>query len=161
MSRPALLPVKHVLAFPNSLEHQKLKVNPSPTIANGSAKVPSNGVASTSPLVEQKTLEDKVAYLYERQRIIDLLNEYAYTLDSTSMDLAVADVWASLFTEDCDATYPFGNHKGREGLPKFAMIAESRFRRMQVCLDSYPLPISDNSTDLVDLVASICNPTGP
>ncbi|KAL7622423.1 hypothetical protein AAE478_007928 [Parahypoxylon ruwenzoriense] len=124
MSRPALLPFNHPLAFPNSLSFQRLKVNPLP------GDLQKNGTAK-SCLTGPKTAEDKILYMYEHQRIIDLLNEYAYTLDSTSVDVAVAETWASLFTDDGEATYPFGTHKGKEGLAEWAMTGETRFYRMQ------------------------------
>lgn len=158
MTRPALAPVKHVLAYPNSLKHQKLSVNPLAPTATTTKPI-SNGF-STSPLTKQETLEDKILYLYERQRIIDLLNEYAYTLDTTSLDLANAEVWASLFTEDCNATYPFGNHVGREGLAEYAMIAESRFKRMQVSFLTLWRSLYE-SVVWHNWFCSICNRTGP
>lgn len=70
--------------------------------------------------------------MYERQKVIDLCSSYAYTLDSTMMNLDIAHDWANLFTEDCVVTYPFGTHIGKEGLAKFGMMAESRFTRMLV-----------------------------
>ena len=92
-----------------------------------------NGISgSSSPLVNPSTAQDKILYMYERQLILDVCNMYAYTLDSTMVDLKVAEDWANLFTEDCQATYPFGTHYGREGLAKFGMTAESRFKRMLV-----------------------------
>lgn len=41
-------------------------------------------------------------------------------------------VWEQLFVNDCHVTYPFGTHQGREGLGKWALSAESVFKRMQV-----------------------------
>jgi hypothetical protein len=80
-----------------------------------------------------KSLEDRVAYLYEHQRITDLLNEYAYQLDYMMVDSRnVSEHWQGLFTEDCEVTYPFGTYRGRKGLGEWAFAAESRFERMEV-----------------------------
>jgi len=81
--------------------------------------------------------EDKVTYLYEHQRLANLLNEYAFRLDAfkTSSD-NLEESWQQLFTDDCEVSYPFGTHHGREGLGKWAFEAESRFHRMQVSFPS-------------------------
>lgn len=134
VSIPALSSVDHPLSYPKPLERQRKyfspdHVNTAPSKPNGVV------VGDYSPLVIQRTHQDKTLYIYERQRIVDLCNMYAYTLDSTMMDLKVAEDWANLFTDDCVVTYPFGKHDGREGLAKFGMVAESRFKRMLVsCL---------------------------
>ncbi|EXJ71763.1 uncharacterized protein A1O5_05573 [Cladophialophora psammophila CBS 110553] len=129
MSIPALSSVDHPLSYPKPLERQRkyFKLDQNEKILAKSDRLSEQ---KYSPLVVQKTPQDKMLYLYERQRIVDLCNTYAYTLDSTMMDLKVAEDWANLFTEDCVVTYPFGTHHGREGLAKFGMIAESRFKRM-------------------------------
>jgi hypothetical protein len=131
VSIPALSLVDHPLSYPNPLEHQRKQFNVGHHETK-SSDLESKQVDSPSPLVIQRTPQDKILYIYERQRIVDLCNTYAYTLDSTMMDLAVAEDWANLFTDDCVVTYPFGTHHGREGLAKFGMIAESRFKRMLV-----------------------------
>lgn len=92
----------------------------------------SNGIQQASPLVVQKSIQDKVLYAHERQRIVDLLLAYSYTLDSTMMDKQVAEDWADLFTDDCVVVYPFGTHIGKAGLAQFALTAETRFKRMLV-----------------------------
>lgn len=99
--------------------------------------VGNNGVqehdnAVSSPWTVQRSDHDKLLYMYERQKIVDLCCSYAYTLDSTMMDLEVAHDWADLFTDDCVVTYPFGTHIGKKGLAEFGMTAESRFTRMLV-----------------------------
>ncbi|KJZ79731.1 hypothetical protein HIM_01200 [Hirsutella minnesotensis 3608] len=134
MSRPALIPFNHPLCFPNSLERHSV---------NG------NGVGvskrANTCLVDPKTVYDKIVFMYEHQRIIDLLNEYCYILDSTSVDDAVFETWASLFTDDGEATYPFGTHKGREGLAQWAKTAETRFLRMQHLQSNFSVTFeSDN-----------------
>jgi hypothetical protein len=132
ISIPALLSVDHPLSYPNHLVHQRKSFNP----GNGEKRPEKLTLVSDrdySPLVVQKNFQDKVLYMYERQQITDLCNTYAYTLDSTMMDLSIAEDWANLFVEDCVVTYPFGVHHGRKGLAKFGMIAESRFKRMHVC----------------------------
>ncbi len=137
MTVPALSAVKHPLCYPRSLERQRAYFGPQIGV-NGSSETNGTGEATTktSPLAAPKSVEDKILYTYERQRIVDLCNAYAYTLDSTMMDLKVAEDWANLFTDDCVVTYPFGAHRGRDGLAKFGMIAESRFKRMLVCFIS-------------------------
>jgi hypothetical protein len=118
--RPALLPLKHPLSYSSA--------SPSRT-DNGGRYGDSK---STSSLAEPQTFEDKVRYLYEHQQITNLLNEYAYILDVCMVDHAAIEKWAALFTDDCDVTYPFGNHKGKDGLARWAMNAETRFFRMLV-----------------------------
>jgi hypothetical protein len=97
-------------------------------------KDPEPVIFKKSSLANPKTLEDRVLYLYERQQITDLLNEYAYVLDVCMVDHSTIDRWVDLFTNDCNVTYPFGNHKGRAGLAEWAMNAETRFHRMLVSL---------------------------
>jgi len=130
ISIPALSSVAHPLSYPKPLERQRKYFS----LDQKEKGLKENGPSERecSPLVVQNTPQDKILYLYERQRIADLCNTYAYTLDSTMMDLKVAEDWANLFTEDCVVTYPFGTHCGRKGLAQFGMIAESRFKRMLV-----------------------------
>lgn len=118
--RPALLPVSHVLANGNAAKSK-------PT-ANAYSPLPP---VSPTPSKRPLTLEEKINYLYERQRITDLLNEYAYTLDYAMVDHSFAEKrWVPLFTHDCEVTYPFGTHRGREGLGEWCLAAETRFQRM-------------------------------
>ncbi len=134
VSIPALSSVDHPLSYPKPLERQR-KVFNAGQVDKTANKFKDEPSQEYCPLVVQKTPQDKTLYLYERQRIVDLCNTYAYTLDSTMMDLDVAEDWANLFVEDCVVTYPFGAHHGREGLAQFGMIAESRFKRMLVCCE--------------------------
>ncbi|KAI0182750.1 hypothetical protein EV127DRAFT_487811 [Xylaria flabelliformis] len=136
MTRPALLPFDHPLVFPNSLQHQSVAVNPQPGY--------SKQVSPTSSLANPQTVEDKISYLYEHQRVIDLLNEYCYTLDATSVDTSISEIWSSLFTEDGEATYPFGTHKGRKGLAEWGMTAETRFYRMQHLQSNFTVTFESN-----------------
>lgn len=140
ISIPALSSVDHPLSYPKPLERQRkyFNLDQKEKGHDGTIKENRGSEREYSPLVVQNSPQDKILYMYERQHIVDLCNTYAYTLDSTMMDLKVAEDWANLFTEDCVVTYPFGTHHGREGLAKFGMIAESRFKRMLVCL-SIPL----------------------
>lgn len=103
-TRPAMVPLDHVLANGNIPKRK------SPT-----------------------SLQEQVTYLYERQKIMDLLNEYAYQLDFSMVDNTIAEtVWEQLFIENCEVTYPFGTYHGRQGLGKWALSAEVRFKIMQV-----------------------------
>jgi hypothetical protein len=122
--RPALLPIDHPLCY------QRLLVRP------GKDDKTSNSELGTSPAKnsEPLTLEEKMHQLYETQQVIDVLNSYAYILDSCMVDSAYSDNWAALFTDDCVVTYPFGTQYGRDGLAEFAMQAELRFYRMAVSL---------------------------
>jgi hypothetical protein len=155
---------EHALCFPNSLAFQRRTANPRSTAwpqelqhfmngQNGTQKSPEMGSDSKVPGFHS-TPETMVQYLYERQRIVDVLNEYTYTLDSTMNDISVAETWASLFTEDCVATYPFGTHHSREGLAKFGMETEARFKRMQVGMSSCaPFGYSSSKSDAFNLAA--------
>lgn len=155
----AISSIDHPLCYPVFLERQRKNFSGPPHM-NGSTPLQKNGVSpsgSLSTLVSPRSIEDKALYTYERQRIVDLCNAYAYTLDSTMMDLGIAEDWANLFTDDCVVTYPFGTHHGKASLAKFGMKAESRFKRMVVsCLNpallsSYAvryLQTSHNSTYL-------------
>ncbi|KEF61609.1 uncharacterized protein A1O9_03177 [Exophiala aquamarina CBS 119918] len=106
MPRPALLPADHPLAY--------------------SYVEPASRLHRASPY----SIKDQVHYMFERQNITDLLNNYAYTLDVCMVDSSAADRWAALFTDDCNVTYPFGTHVGTEGLAKWCLNAELRFHRM-------------------------------
>lgn len=117
--RPALLPLNHPLSYSYS---------PTKSHVNGSQDVASTKSSLSNP----SSLENRVKYLYEHQQITDLLNEYAYVLDVCMVDHGAAEKWAALFTDDCDVTYPFGNHQGKKGLATWAMNAETRFHRMLV-----------------------------
>lgn len=119
--RPALLPLNHPLSYSYS---------PTASHVNGGRDV----AETISSLSSPSSLEDRVRYLYEHQQITDLLNEYAYVLDVCMVDHGAAEKWAGLFTDDCDVTYPFGNHRGKAGLATWAMNAENRFYRMLVSL---------------------------
>jgi hypothetical protein len=125
--RPALLPLKHPLSY---LEYSLSEPIPYANGARNGVKNPDS--KSSSTLAEPQTLEDRVRYLYEHQQITNVLNEYAYVLDVCMVDHVAIDKWVDLFTDDCDVTYPFGNHKGKDGLAKWAMNAETRFYRMLV-----------------------------
>jgi hypothetical protein len=127
--RPALLQIDHPLCY------QRLFARP------GEDDKLSNGKARTSRVTSPKplTLEEKVTQLYETQQVIDVLNSYAYSLDSCMVDSVYSDDWAALFTDDCVVTYPFGTQNGRHGLAEFAMQAELRFYRMAVSLTIYKL----------------------
>jgi hypothetical protein len=120
--RPALLPIDHPLCY------QHLYARPGKDNKISNAKYRTSPATNSRPL----TLDEKVNELYETQQVIDVLNSYAYTLDSCMVDSAYSDDWAALFTDDCVVTYPFGTQVGQEGLADFAMQAELRFYRMTV-----------------------------
>lgn len=115
--RPALLPVDHPLCYPALLKH------------NNNHK---RDELESKHATDTSTLEEKITYLYEKDQVIDVLHNYAYILDSCMVDSSLSSVWAALFTQNCEVTYPFGTCTGREGLAKFAMKAELRFYRMMV-----------------------------
>ncbi len=123
--RPALLPVKHPLSY---LSYSEPLADRN-SLQNGVTK---HDAKSKSSLTLPRTLEERVTYLCEHQQITNLLNDYGYVLDVCMVDGNVIEKWVDLFTEDCDVTYPFGNHKGKSGLAKWAMNAETRFHRMLV-----------------------------
>lgn len=125
-SRPALLPVNHPLSYSCSDPTLLAKGTPN-DIKNHTSN-------STFSLAEPRTLEEQVRYLYEHQQITNLLNEYAYVLDVCMVNHSAAQKWADLFADDCDVTFPFGNHKGKGGLAQWAMNAETRFHRMLVSI---------------------------
>lgn len=119
MPRPALLPVHHPLAFSSPTDgHQN------------NLKTP----AEHSSLANPQSADDKVHFLYERQRLVSLLDEYAYVLDACMVHHAAAQTWAGLFTDDCIVTFPFGTHHGTKGLAGWCLGAETRFSRMLVSL---------------------------
>ncbi|KIW44607.1 uncharacterized protein PV06_03063 [Exophiala oligosperma] len=133
---PALSICDHPLCYPTFLAKHRQRHGLNPACERAKPNQDErNGVrgdleAIPSSLTVQKSEQDKLLYMYERQKVIDLCSSYAYTLDSTMMNLDIAHDWANLFTEDCVVTYPFGTHIGKEGLAKFGMMAESRFTRM-------------------------------
>jgi hypothetical protein len=128
----------HPLSYPNFLAKQRHEFGPNPTAKHdmsnglGSNVIQHHNGVKSSSLSAPKSDQEKLLYMFERQKIVDLLCAYAYTLDCTMMDLKVAHDWANLFTDDCVLTYPFGTHSGKAGLADFGMAAESRFTRMLV-----------------------------
>ncbi|EXJ74458.1 uncharacterized protein A1O5_02754 [Cladophialophora psammophila CBS 110553] len=120
--RPAILAVNHPLSYSYSEP-----TPPSNGLQNG---VKSRSSKTVSSLAIPETIEDRVRYLCEHQQITNLLNEYGYVLDACMVDHGAAQKWAALFTSDCVVTYPFGSHRGRDGLAQWAMNAETRFYRM-------------------------------
>ena len=72
--------------------------------------------------------------MFEHQQIVNLLNEYAYTLDVCMVDPEASQQWAALFVNDCNITYPFGTHIGTKGLADWCLNAETRFQRMMVSI---------------------------
>lgn len=116
MPRPALLPVDHPLAY--------------------SYVKPADRLHRAQPY----SIEDKVHFLFERQNITDLLNNYAYKLDVFMVDSSAADRWAALFTDDCVITYPFGTHVGTKGLADWCLNAELRFHRMMASVSPFQMP---------------------
>ncbi|OQU94030.1 SnoaL-like domain-containing protein [Cladophialophora immunda] len=151
--RLALLAVQHPLCYSYSepIAH-----------TNGSQ----NGIKSGDPkplssLANPETIEDRVRYLYEHQQITNLLNEYAYVLDACMVDHAAAHKWAALFTEDCAVTYPFGSHRGRDGLAQWAMNAETRFYRMLHSSSNVTISFtSENTAHARSALHAICGTDG-
>jgi hypothetical protein len=94
-------------------------------------KHPLNHTQSFSE-VRPSSTEEKIQYLFERRMVEDLLNTYAYVLDTCMVKAEAADIWVDLFTEDCELTYPFGTHHTKKGLAEWCLKAETRFKRMQV-----------------------------
>lgn len=135
-ARPAaLVPLDHPLCYPSLLPRSN---------NNGTADAAKHDAQrKTVPLMEgiPSTAEEKMTYLYEKDRILDVLHSYAYALDCCMVDSSYSSAWADLFTQDCKVTYPFGTCVGRDDLAKFAMKAELRFYRMVVS-DSPPLALS-------------------
>lgn len=126
--RPALLPVDHPLCYPALLKHN----NNHKRDELESKHATDDSQSKTASVMQASTLEEKITYLYEKDQVLDVLHNYAYTLDSCMVDSSLSGVWAALFTQNCEVTYPFGTCTGREGLAKFAMKAELRFYRMMV-----------------------------
>ncbi|KAL6890005.1 hypothetical protein GGI43DRAFT_416181 [Trichoderma evansii] len=124
--RPALLPIDHPLCYPALLKYNS---NHNRDELEGTHAT-DDSQSRTALMQQPSTLEDKITYLYEKDQVIDVLHNYAYTLDSCRVDSSLSSVWAVLFTPNCEVTYPFGTCTGREGLAKFAMKAELRFYRM-------------------------------
>ena len=113
-SRPALLPVDHPLSY-SSLSLPKLSQN-------------------------AQSLEEKVQYLIESQRLRDLLAQFAYSLDACLVDPSTLELYVSLFTDDCHLAFPFGTFSGKVGLPEMVLKAESRFQRMCVSPPQFRSP---------------------
>lgn len=103
--RPALLPVPHPLG------HHQLS-------------------AKSTKWLTPSSVNEKLILVYEHQQIENLINDYMYILDSVMVDPTNAKIWESLFTKDCEATYPFGTHYGRDGMAQWCLNAETRFARM-------------------------------
>lgn len=74
---------------------------------------------------QQSTIGQKVAYLCEKDQVVDILHNYTYTFNSA---------WVALFTPICEITYPFCAGIGRDGLANFAMEVELGVYNMMVGL---------------------------
>lgn len=122
-SRPALLPLDHPLcySFPNCRRQ-------TPADICESRKVSYDNGAET------KDLGSMLQRVLDHQDIVNLLNEYAYVLDTVMVNPEATKDWAALFTLDCSVTYPFGHFAGRASLPEMCLEAETRFERMIVSM---------------------------
>lgn len=80
-----------------------------------------------------RTHADKAYFLWSRHEIEDVLNEYNYLLDTCMVKHKALDAWVDLFSDDCQLTYPFGTHHGKQGLAEWVRKAEGRFSRLVVC----------------------------
>lgn len=67
-----------------------------------------------------KHLQQTVQTLQDREAIRTLIDRYTALHDKAFKDLVARQDWESLFSEDCEVSYAFGNYKGREGLGEFA-----------------------------------------
>ncbi|EXJ56598.1 hypothetical protein A1O7_06942 [Cladophialophora yegresii CBS 114405] len=151
--RPALLPVNHPLSYH---EYSLSESAAEPGAQDGTKK--SNSKPS-SELAQPRTLEDMVRYLYEHQQITDLLNEYAYVLDVCMVDHRAIEKWTDLFTEDCDVTFPFGNHKGKDGLAKWCVPAAPTIFRMLHASSNFTItfdPDSENVAHARTVLHAVC-----
>lgn len=79
-----------------------------------------------------QSLEAKIEYLFESERLRDLLNEFAYALDACLANPDTLDIYVSLFSDDCRLTFPFGTFEGKDGMKEMVLKAESRFHCMVV-----------------------------
>lgn len=124
-SRPALLPLDHPLCYSTSKHRQQI-----PEDSSEISKTCQNNGA------EDKDLGSLLQRVLDRQDIVNLLNEYAYVLDTVMVNPEATKDWAELFTLDCSVTYPFGHFAGRASLPDMCLEAETRFERMIVSMIS-------------------------
>jgi hypothetical protein len=127
MARPALIAVDHPLCHssrrPLEIDWTGLK-----------PKNARHQKANQSGLLQR---------LLEHQDIVNLLNEYAYVLDTVMVDHTAATSWANLMTEDATVIFPFGVFKGRDSMAQMCLDAETRFQRMIVRVPKYFL-LSDH-----------------
>lgn len=100
----------------------------------------SNWIDKTSAQngTKEEQLASKLQRVIDRQDIVNLLNEYAYILDTVMVDTNAVTKWADLFTLDCSVTFPFGHFSGRASLPEMCIEAETRFERMIVSKEYKP-----------------------
>lgn len=73
-------------------------------------------------------LQERIKLLEDKVEITDLLNSYAKTVDMASADHVNWPMWETYFTEDCVVTFPFGTHKGRNGLSEWGKAALASFQ---------------------------------
>lgn len=124
-SRPALLPLDHPLCYSTSKHRDQISAD-----VSGIRKVCQNSG------LEDKDIGPMLQRVLDRQDIVNLLNEYAYVLDTVMVNPEATKDWAALFTLDCSVTYPFGHFSGRASLPDMCLEAETRFERMIVSMIS-------------------------
>lgn len=118
--RQALLPINHPLYYPALLKYSE---NHKPDLQR--ANIPQMKPKADRLMQQQSTIEQKVAYLCEKDQVVDILHNYTYTFNSA---------WAALFTPICEITYPFCAGTGRDGLANFAMEVELGVYNMMVGL---------------------------
>lgn len=105
LSRPALLPLDHPLSYSTSKPRSK-----APGIESRVVNT------SEDDGNEKKDFTSMLQKILDRQDIVNLLNDYAYILDTVMVNREAAKDWAALFTLDCSVTYPFGHFSGRSCL---------------------------------------------
>ena len=94
--------------------------------------------------LEQKvqSLEAELSKTKDIQAVQGLLNHYTAIHDIACFDLDARREWENLFAEDGEATYPYGTHKGRQGMGDWAFQGVSYFEQCQLLSSNFDISFS-------------------
>ena len=91
-----------------------------------------------------KALQDSLSEVRDIQAIQWLLNHYTALHDDACFDLSKRQEWENLFATDGVAIYPYGQHKGRQGMGQWAFGGVSYFERSQLLSSNFDITFSQS-----------------
>lgn len=89
-----------------------------------------------------QSLQTDFREVKEVQSVERLLNHYTALHDEAMYDLKKREEWGNLFAIDGVAIYPFGTHRGREGMGHWAFGGVSYFQLCQLLSSNFDISFS-------------------